>query len=143
MTMSAPVFTFPISTQAFVISLIVRSEKRPDSDFPESKGRREAIKFFLPNSSIALRSSGCRITMIAIEAILTIFSAIHKIVSISKIAAISQNIAITITPFSSDHAFVFFTHTKILYTTKESMMISTMSVHLMSGIRLKYVSINS
>ena len=113
-TISAPVFTLPISTHAFVISLIVLSEKRPSPGFlPSSKGTMDVIIFFLPSSSTAFRSSGCNITITAVTATPNMFSTIQRIVVISNCAAIKINTAITRIPFKRDHALVFLIQTKI------------------------------
>ncbi len=113
-TIRAPVFTLPISTHAFAISLIVLSENLPSGELlPSSKGRIVVKIFFLPSSSMALRSSGCKITTTAVATTLKVFCTIQIIVFISKYAAISMNATITKNPLRTDHAFVFLIHTRI------------------------------
>ena len=109
-TMRAPVLTLPISADAFAISFMVLSEKRP----PSSLSLKISPKnFFFPSSSSAFLSSGCKTTMIPVTAMETMLFTIHSIVCISKIYARKMNTKITTTPFRSAHALVFLIQTII------------------------------
>ena len=115
MTIRAPVLTFPISKQARTSSAIVFSLK--SSFFFVSSVENSVVStFWLPICSSAFRSSGWKITMIAVTAMYDVFSRSHRIVSSSRIAAARKNARIKTMPFRSVHARVFLIQISISYT---------------------------
>ena len=99
-----------------------------------SMRRMELNRFLRPSSSMALRSSGCRIITSAVTAMPATCWKIHRIVVMLKTAA---RIAITTTtaiPLISCQARVFFTHSRVWYIRYAIIRTSTTSVHRTSGI---------
>ncbi len=112
-TINAPVFTLLISTQARVISPMVFSVKVLSLLLPLSKGSALAIRFLLPSSSSALRSSGCNTTIMAVTAKPNTFCPSHNMVFILKYEATTQKNRITSRPLSKVQALVFWIHSMI------------------------------
>ena len=109
------------------------SENLASTDaFNISSENRLAKIFFCPKFSNAFRSSGCRMTTIAITAREISLSAIHKIVVILVKNAIKRKAPITSTPLRSAHALVSFTHTSMAYIINVMIIISTISVRVIA-----------